>query len=212
MAYKNVQHYRHTVHLYMDAIWRMSCNKKKARTTMYKLLSNRLDIPYEQCHVKWFNREQCRNAIKILRPMYIQLFGHDLPWRKKENMEKEEVEELANELSGSYWNYRWIKVVTTTPKVDDDFNQIEGEFEHEVYYELHEVYYDNEEKPFMCTEDPVKLYTEDAEELFELIGRMLDAASEKVLFIEDNEIRELDEYMDKSEALDRYRKEKKNER
>lgn len=118
----------------------------------------------------------------------------------------EEIEELANEFAGSYWNYRWIKIVIETDKYDEEFNPT-GEKDQEVYYELHEVYYDNEEKPFMWTEEPVKMYTEDAEELFELIGRMIDAASKRILFIRDEKIEELDEYMDKSEVLKKYRKE-----
>ena len=35
-------------------------------------------------HVRFLNREQCRKAIKILRPRYIQLFGKDLEYKKKE--------------------------------------------------------------------------------------------------------------------------------
>ena len=81
MAYKNVQHYRHTVHRYLDAIWSASSHKKKARSTMYKLLSNRMDLDIEKTHVSMFNREQCKQTIKILRPMYIQLYGKDLDYK-----------------------------------------------------------------------------------------------------------------------------------
>lgn len=124
----------------------------------------------------------------------------------------EEIEKLAEEFSGSYWNYRWIKKVVDTPKINDDLEVVEGETEQEVYYELHEVYYDKEEKPFMWTEEPVRIYTENAEELMELIGRMLDAAIQKVLFVEDDKIREIDEYMNKSEILGQYKGEKKDEK
>ena len=83
MPYKNVQHYRHTVHRYLDAIWSASSHKKKARSTMYKLLSNKMNLDINNTHVAKFNREQCKQAIKILRPMYVQLFGHDLNYKKK---------------------------------------------------------------------------------------------------------------------------------
>lgn len=125
-------------------------------------------------------------------------------------MELEEIEELANDLSGSYWNYRWLKVIVDTPKINDNLEVVEGETEQEVYYALHEVYYDKDEKAFMWTEEPVKMYTENCEDLMELIGRMLDAASKKVLLVKDDKIEELDEYMDRSEILEKYRKEKKN--
>lgn len=80
--YKNLNHYRHTVHLYLDGIWTMSNRKRTARSSMYKWLSIQLDIPLEETHVKYFNREQCRKAIKILRTKYIQLYGHDLIYKK----------------------------------------------------------------------------------------------------------------------------------
>lgn len=113
----------------------------------------------------------------------------------------EKIEKLTNEVSGSYWNYRWFKVVYNVPKLDDKLNKIEEEFEERHYYELHEVYYDNNEKPFMWSTEPEKLYVEEAEELIDCIGRILDAAAKKVLLIKDGEIKELDEYMDKNEVL-----------
>lgn len=88
--YKNLQHYRHTVHRYLDAIWIMGSSKGKARHSMYNILANRMDLPLEETHVKYFNRAQCRQAIKILRPMYIQLYGKDLEWRPNKKKNKEE--------------------------------------------------------------------------------------------------------------------------
>ena len=76
IAYKNVQHYRHTVHLYLDAIWMMSCRRRKARSSMYSWLALQMNIPEKDAHVSKFTRAQCREAIKILRPKYIQLFGN----------------------------------------------------------------------------------------------------------------------------------------
>lgn len=83
MSYKNLQHYRHTVHRYLDFIWLMSSNKRQARNTMYKLLSIKMNIPIEDTHVSMFNRAQCKQAIAILRPMYIQLKGTDLKYKKR---------------------------------------------------------------------------------------------------------------------------------
>lgn len=88
MSYKNLQHYRHTVHRYLDAIWLVGSSKKKARSTMYKWLSTKMNLDIEDTHVSKFNREQCKQAIKILRPMYMQLYGQDLTYKKKR---KEEV-------------------------------------------------------------------------------------------------------------------------
>lgn len=78
MGYKNVNHYRRTVHLYLDAIWNMGSHKQTARTNMYKWLAVQMGLPEEQTHAKYFTREQCKKAIRILRPKYIQIYGKDL--------------------------------------------------------------------------------------------------------------------------------------
>lgn len=186
----------------------MSSRPGKARTAMYKWLATQLNIDYEKCHVKWFNREQCKQAIKILKAKHIQLYGKDIPWEEaKKRMEKEEAEELAKEFSGSYWNYRWLKIIVSIPKVDENLQET-GETDYESYYELHEVYYDNDEKPFMWTEDPVRLQTDDANELMDLIKKALDAAMKPVLLLtetdEKDTIEEINEYIDGKEELDKW--------
>lgn len=81
--YKNTQHYRYTVHRYLDSIWKVSSRRGKARSTMYSWLSTQMDLPEEKTHVAKFTRNQCKQAIKILRPKYIELFGKDLLYRKE---------------------------------------------------------------------------------------------------------------------------------
>ena len=186
----------------------MSSRPGKARTAMYKWLATQLNMEYEKCHVKWFNRDQCKQAIKILKAKHIQLYGKDIPWEEaKKRMEKEEAEELAKEFSGSYWNYRWLKIIVSIPKVDENLQET-GETDYESYYELHEVYYDNDEKPFMWTEDPVRLQADDANELMDLIKKVLDAAMKPVLLLtetdEKDTIEEINEYIDGKEELDKW--------
>lgn len=84
--YKNTQHYRYTVHRYLDSIWKVSSRRGKARSTMYSWLSTQMDLPEEETHVAKFTRNQCKRAIKILKPKYIELFGKDLPYRKENKM------------------------------------------------------------------------------------------------------------------------------
>ena len=209
MAYRNVKHYRHTVHLYLDSIWPLSSNPKKARTAMYKWLALQMNMDYYKCHVKWFTRDQCRQAIKILRQKQIQLYGKDLVYERwKERMDQKEIEELAKDFSGSYWNYRWLKIIQSFPEYDDDGN-LTGNTDYEAYYELHEVYYDNNEKPFMWTEEPVNMLTENALDLMELVKNALNAAMQPVLLLNKNEdkttIEEINEYIDGKEELDKWR-------
>lgn len=209
MAYKNVKHYRHTVHLYLDSIWPLSSNPKKARTAMYKWLALQMNMDYYKCHVKWFTRDQCRQAIKILRQKQIQLYGKDLVYERwKEKMDQKEIEELAKDFSGSYWNYRWLKIIQSFPEYDDDGN-LTGNTDYETYYELHEVYYDNNEKPFMWTEDAVNATVDNAEDLMDFVKNALNAAMQPVLLLNKNEdkttIEETNEYIDGKEELDKWR-------
>ena len=214
MAYKNVKHYRHTVHLYLDSIWPLSSNPKKARTAMYKWLALQMNIDYYKCHVKWFTRDQCRQAIKILRQKQIQLYGKDLVYERwKEKMDQKEIEELAKDFSGSYWNYRWLKIIQSFPEYDDDGN-LTGNTDYEAYYELHEVYYDNNEKPFMWTEDAVNATVDNAEDLMNFVKNALNAAMQPVLLLNKNEdkttIEETNEYIDGKEELDKWRANKQD--
>ena len=118
-------------------------------------------------------------------------------------MDKQEIEELAEDLSGSYWNYRWLKIIQSFPEYDEEGN-LTGNTEYEAYYELHEVYYDKDEKAFMWTQDPVNMLAENALDLMELIKNALDAAMKPVLLLtknDENKIEELNEYIDGKEEL-----------
>ena len=50
---------------------------------MYSWLALQMNIPEKDAHVSKFTRAQCQEAIKILRPKYIQLFGRDLVYERK---------------------------------------------------------------------------------------------------------------------------------
>ena len=132
IAYKNVQHYRHTVHLYLDAIWMMSCRKRKARSSMYNWLALQMNIPEKDAHVSKFTRAQCREAIKILRPRYIQLFGKDLVYERKVKSKMRlqvtgsEIFETAHILpkrsenyDGLYSRTYKLKVIVEGPQIGD---------------------------------------------------------------------------------------------
>ena len=81
---------------------------------MYKWLAVKMDIPEEEAHVKLFNRAQCKKAINILRPMYIQLYGKDLEYKKapKKINEKEVMCEKM------YYSNKTTKVYVSYTKPD----------------------------------------------------------------------------------------------
>ena len=122
-------------------------------------------------------------------------------------MDQKEIEELAKDFSGSYWNYRWLKIIQSFPEYDDDGN-LTGNTDYEAYYELHEVYYDNNEKPFMWTEDAVNTTVDNAEDLMDFVKNALNAAMQPVLLLNKNEdkttIEETNEYIDGKEELDKW--------
>ena len=128
-------------------------------------------------------------------------------------MDQKEIEELAKDFSGSYWNYRWLKIIQSFPEYDDDGN-LTGNTDYEAYYELHEVYYDNNEKPFMWTEEPVNMLTENALDLMELVKNALNAAMQPVLLLnkdgDKSTIEETNEYIDGKEELDKWRANKQD--
>lgn len=128
-------------------------------------------------------------------------------------MDQKEIEELAKDFSGSYWNYRWLKIIQSFPEYDDDGN-LTGNTDYEAYYELHEVYYDNNEKPFMWTEDPVNATVDNAVDLMEFVKNALNAAMQPVLLLNKNEdkatIEEINEYIDGKEELDKWRANKQD--
>ena len=82
---------KNRVHQYLDGIWILSERRGKARTLMYKWLATQMNIPKYQCHVKYFDRNQCEEAIKILKPIYIQIMGRDLD-------QKEDIKEYMSHL------------------------------------------------------------------------------------------------------------------
>ena len=128
-------------------------------------------------------------------------------------MDQKEVEELAKDFSGSYWNYRWLKIIQSFPEYDDDGN-LTGNTDYEAYYELHEVYYDSNEKPFMWTEDAVNATVDNAEDLMNFVKNALNAAMQPVLLLNKNEdkttIEETNEYIDGKEELDKWRANKQD--
>ena len=71
---------KNRTHQYLDGIWILSNRKGKARTSMYKWLALQMNIPESKCHIRYFNKKQCIKAIKILKPKYIQIVGHDLDY------------------------------------------------------------------------------------------------------------------------------------
>ena len=131
MAYKNVQHYRHTVHLYLDAIWLISSSKHTSRTTMYKWLATQMSLDEQKTHVKYFTRQQCKDAIKILRPKYIQMYGKDLKWdskKYKENktlnttnkiMEEDKMEETKKEELIKVTRHEEFETAPSTKQLSD---------------------------------------------------------------------------------------------
>lgn len=75
---KTLKYYKNEVHRYLDGIWIVGSSKRRARSAVYSWLATQMKLTEEEAHVAKFNKKQCQEAIKILRPKYIQLYGKDL--------------------------------------------------------------------------------------------------------------------------------------
>lgn len=118
-----------------------------------------------------------------------------------ENQIPKEIEELADNLSGSYWNYRWLKTTLEFDKYDDDGNPT-GEKYNEISYKLHEVYYDKDGKPFMWSENPITFFVDNQKDMLQLLARAFEASKKPVLQLIDKKLIELNEYMQESYEME----------
>lgn len=80
---KSLRSYKNTVHMYLDGIWKNCTYPGKARTVLYKWLATQMGLSKSETHISLFNIEQCKQAIKILRPRYIQLYGKDISYKRR---------------------------------------------------------------------------------------------------------------------------------
>lgn len=93
-----------------------------------------------------------------------------------------EIEELAEDLNGGYWNYRFVEKEYTWKDKDNKTY-------YEKYYELHEIYYKVDGTIWAWTENPIDLSIQSLSELNDLIKKIKKASKHKVLKLikEDNE-------------------------
>lgn len=92
---RELKRYKKEVHYYLDVIWINSSNKSRSRTNLYKWLSIQMNINLEDTHVRKFDLEQCKQALKILKSKYKQMYG-------KCNLSKSEKNQI--DLSKKYLN------------------------------------------------------------------------------------------------------------
>lgn len=79
-------------------------------------------------------------------------------------MNKEEIEKATSDFDGGWWNYRLIeKTEKWTYK---------GEEHTEKSYDMHEVYYDKNGKPIAWSENPVRIYFSEYNDIADLIRKI----------------------------------------
>ncbi len=73
MANKNLRYWKKRAHFYFDPIWQKKLDKNPLekkntiRNETYKWLSEKMNIPIEECHIGFFNVEQCKQVINHCR-------------------------------------------------------------------------------------------------------------------------------------------------
>ena len=80
---------RREVHFYLDSIWLFSSNQRRSRGSMYSWLSTQMNLSRSETHIKYFDSNQCKQALRILKAKYKQLYG-------KNNISKTENRILYN--------------------------------------------------------------------------------------------------------------------
>ena len=99
---------------------------------------------------------------------------------EKEYNIPEEIEELANDLEGSWWNYRVIeKESRWTNKAGKEF--------FEKYFEIHEIYYKGNGEIWAWSENPMGIYFEEFGEVSQLMKQIKKAIKKPVLKIIKNQ-------------------------
>ncbi len=63
LANSRLRRARNGVHEVLDPLWR---NGHVRRTDMYRLLSKRMGVPKDDCHIGMFDTGQCEQAKRIL--------------------------------------------------------------------------------------------------------------------------------------------------
>lgn len=86
----------------------------------------------------------------------------------------EEAEELANEWTGGYWNYRLIEK-------ENKWTGVDNKEYIDIYYEIHEVYYDGKGKVIAWSENPMSLYFENKHDVSFILKRIKKATKKSIL-------------------------------
>ena len=72
---KELNHYKHEVHCYLDTLWLISSNRRQARNVWYMWLATQMEKDREDTHISKFTLEDCKKALHILKKKYKQLTG-----------------------------------------------------------------------------------------------------------------------------------------
>lgn len=99
--------------------------------------------------------------------------GLDKILKKKYDI-PEEMEKLADDLAGGWWNYRLIEK-------ENRWKDKTGKEYFEKYFEIHEVYYREDGEIWAWSENPMSIYFEDYKEIGQLIKQIKNATKKPVL-------------------------------
>lgn len=63
LANKELRTLRKTAHKLFDSLWK---NREMPRDDAYRILANKLNIPTNECHFGWFDKDTAQKAIKAI--------------------------------------------------------------------------------------------------------------------------------------------------
>lgn len=99
---------------------------------------------------------------------------------KTEHEIPKEVEKLSEDISGGYFNYRFIETVRTY-----------GDEIQEKYYEIYEIYYRADGSIWAWTREPSSLVFENFEDVMDTIKHIMECCEKTVLSFKDKNKKEI---------------------
>jgi len=70
LANAELREWKKKAHAAFDPLWqrkivRDNCSKSKARKAGYKWLADQMGVKFSNCHIGWFNVEECKKVVQI---------------------------------------------------------------------------------------------------------------------------------------------------
>jgi hypothetical protein len=67
LANSELRYWKKKAHAAFDAKWRAARRTRKARIKAYEWLAKKLEIPYQACHLGYFDVDLCKKVVEVCK-------------------------------------------------------------------------------------------------------------------------------------------------